>query len=145
MLIAYLTSQISNMERTTSIYLTKQIPAGLFANVRGLLCLWDFVNLYNPRLKWACDYLALLQLNHRKSCSMVGRQAGCCKEVGNFILNGIHFSHKQKKGNSLWLQRRRWHHRAVVRKVLVAADPFHCTQNRCGPHRFVNVFRLLAN
>jgi len=22
----------------------------------------------------------------------------------------------------------------------VAADPFHCTQNRCGPLSFVNVF-----
>jgi len=28
---------------------------------------------------------------------MVGRQAGLCKVVGIFILNGIHFSHKQKK------------------------------------------------
>jgi len=28
---------------------------------------------------------------------MVRRQAGCCKVVGIFILNGIHFSHKQKK------------------------------------------------
>jgi len=26
----------------------------------------------------------------------------------------------------------------VVLELLVAADPFHCTQNRCGPFQFVD-------
>jgi len=47
MLEAYLTSQISIMERTALIYLTKQIPAGAFANVRGLFSMWNFVDFYD--------------------------------------------------------------------------------------------------
>jgi len=35
MLVAYLSSQISITERTALIYLTKQILAGAFANIRG--------------------------------------------------------------------------------------------------------------
>jgi len=32
------------------IYLTKQIPAGAFTNVRGLFCMWNFVDCYDTRL-----------------------------------------------------------------------------------------------
>jgi len=31
---------------------------------------------------------------------------------------------------------------AVVLKLFVTADPFHCTQNRCGPLHFVKVFSI---
>jgi len=50
MLIAHLTSQVSIMGRTALIYSTKQIPVGAFANIKGLLCMWNFVNFYDPRL-----------------------------------------------------------------------------------------------
>jgi len=50
MLVAYLTSQISIMVRTALIYLAKQIPARAFANVRGLFCMWIFVDFYDTRL-----------------------------------------------------------------------------------------------
>ena len=48
MLVAYLTSQISIIERTA--YLTKQIPTWAFANIRGLFCMWNFVDFYDTRL-----------------------------------------------------------------------------------------------
>jgi len=35
------------MERTASIYLTKQIPAGAFTNVGGLFRMWKFIDFYN--------------------------------------------------------------------------------------------------
>jgi len=38
------------MERTALIYLTKQIPAGAFTNVRDLVCTWNFVDFYDTRL-----------------------------------------------------------------------------------------------
>jgi len=50
MLVAHLTSQISIIKRTALIYLTDQIPAGAFANIRGLFCLWCFVEFYDTRL-----------------------------------------------------------------------------------------------
>jgi len=31
----------------------------------------------------------------------------------------------------------------MVLKRFVAANPFHCTQNHCGPFRFVNVFSTI--
>jgi len=50
MLVAYLTSQICIVERTGLIYIIKQIPAEVFTNVRGLWCMWNFVDLYDTRL-----------------------------------------------------------------------------------------------
>jgi len=38
------------MERNALIYLTEQIPAGAFANIRRLVCMWNFVDLYDTRL-----------------------------------------------------------------------------------------------
>jgi len=31
----------------------------------------------------------------------------------------------------------------VVLKLRVAADAFHCAQNRCGSLRFVNIFSII--
>jgi len=35
--------------------------------------------------------------------------------------------------------------KAVVLKLFVTADPFHCTRNRCGPFVLSTFFRLLRN
>ena len=91
------------MECTALIYLTKQIPAEAFTNVRGLFCMWALVDFYDTRLTMGLrprvsDASAV---ESSQKCSMGGRQAGYCKVVGIFIFNGINFSHKQKKGNSL--------------------------------------------
>jgi len=32
--------------------------------------------------------------------------------------------------------------RAMVLKLFIAADPFHCTQNCCGPLHFVNIVSI---
>jgi len=68
MLVGYLTSQISIMEHTALIYLAKQIPAGAFANIRIVFCMWNFFDYYDTKLTMDChcEYLMLLQLNHRK-------------------------------------------------------------------------------
>ena len=50
MLVAYLTSQISIIELTALVFLTKQIPAGALANIKGLLCICNFVDFYDTRL-----------------------------------------------------------------------------------------------
>jgi len=61
MLVVYLTSQITIMERTALIYLTKQIPAGTFANVRCLVCMWNVVDFYDTKLttglRCDCEHL----------------------------------------------------------------------------------------
>jgi len=70
----------------------------------------------------------------QKLCNMVKRQAGCCKVVGILILNAIHFSRNAEEYTL---------DRAVVLKLFVAADPFHCTPNRCRDLRFVKVFSII--
>jgi len=84
-------------------YLTKHIPIGAFANVRGLFCMWNLVDFYDTRLTMGLRLRVSdpSAVESSQRCSMVGRQVGSCKVVGIFILNGIHFSHKQKKSNSL--------------------------------------------
>jgi len=66
---------------------------------------------------------------------MVGRQAGCWKVVGIFILNGIILVTNRKKET----------HFDYNVKNFVAAGPFNCTQNRCGPLRFVKVFLIILD
>jgi len=53
--------------------------------------MWNLVDFCD------CEYPTLLQLNHRRSCSMVVRQAKCCRVVGIFILNGIILATNRKK------------------------------------------------
>jgi len=49
MLLAYLTSQVSIIECTALIYLTKQNPAGVFVNISGLLSMWNFIDFCDTR------------------------------------------------------------------------------------------------
>ena len=67
--------------------------------------MWNFVDFYDTRLTMGLR-LRVSDASAVESSQKLshGREAGgCCKVVRVFSLNVIHFSHKQKKGNSLRL------------------------------------------